>query len=189
MGGPYDGPTYLHPLLIVPSGDIQVVVTKIGDIDLEVRRPDGHAEVSFLDVRDGQMGVRARFHRAASAGAAKMVIRHRLAGTEHRFDAETHAEGGMLTWEVDVEQLIARLGDADAIWDLYVTQDGGSTLRLAGLLDDIAAKKRVVRFPAIMARRGGRCRVRPYYNKWNGMSLRVSPLGEDEAHTKSGEAR
>ncbi|MFR9673946.1 hypothetical protein [Streptomyces sp. TR06-5] len=57
-------------------------------------------------------------------------------------------------------------------WELWLRTSAGSPVRLARILDDVADKHRVLRYPA---QRSGAAAVTPYWSEANDLALRVTP--------------
>jgi hypothetical protein len=184
-GGPLESNAYLHPLLIAPDGDLQVYITDSGNVSFEVRPRRPHLEVREVRLAGGRLLVTGRPHRALLAGSATVVVAQRSGTTRYEFPAEV--SDGVLRWEIQIGRLLDVVGLQQQIWDLFVTGRDGGSWRVAGLLDDIRRKASVVSFPAHAVAVGEEgWRLRPYYTRHNGLSLRVRPYAAEQGGTAPG---
>lgn len=156
-------------------------VTKDGRLAVRAWLRSTHAEAGRVDFPGGSMTVSARlFGVRLGEGAAASL--HRRGGDGAVREIALRPEGERdLTFTVGHRDLPADGGrsvtdpapDVPEIWDVYVRPAAGASLiRVARLLDDLADRKTVFVYPAVML---GGVTARPYYTVDNDLAVEVSP--------------
>lgn len=128
-----------------------------------------HVEASEVSVAEGVMTVRGRLHGALLATEPRLEVRSRGTG-EVAASVPVTAVGPQFTARIPLRDLDVRSGED--FWLLWLRPgDGEPTVRVARILDDIADKRHVVRYPAVPLACGGYA-LRPCYTGDNDLAVR-----------------
>lgn len=139
-----------------------------------------HAEAGEVAVSDGVMTVRGRLHGETLAPGAQLELRARE-GHEVALSVPLTLDGPRFSARVSLRDLQTR--DGEDFWMLWLRPgEGLSEVRVARILDDIADKRYVVRYPAVPFARG-ELAIRPGYTGDNDLALR------SEKHLSVAESR
>ncbi|MFJ8611656.1 hypothetical protein ACIRH0_31325 [Streptomyces sp. NPDC093675] len=129
-----------------------------------------HAEAGELRIREGELRVRGRMYCTGLAEDAYAEVRER-GGPRSVLRADVSGSAADFGFTVPYAPL------APGLWDLWLRPagEGGPRVRLARLLDDVADKKPVFRYPRAAVRaEHGAVEAWPYYTVDNDLSVTVS---------------
>lgn len=132
-----------------------------------------HAEAGDLCVGDGGLSVRGRVYGTGLAPDAYAEVSER-GGPEAVLRAEVTCREAEFGFTVRYAPL------APGIWDLWLRPAGeeGPRVRIARLLDDVADKEPVFRYPRAAVRaEHGEVEAWPYFTVDNDLSVTVSAVG------------
>lgn len=159
--------------------------TKFGNLALRSWLRGPHAEAGDILVTPEGLTVSGRLYGAVPAAGARVEARARR--TPEVPDAEPVAvavplsvEGPEFTFTLPYEELAGRWERGSEPWDLWLRPaEGARPVRIARLLDDVADKKQVFRYPALPVHcDAGQVRVGPYYTLDNDLAIRVAGPAE-----------
>jgi hypothetical protein len=146
-------------------------VTRDGYLALRAWLRTAHAEVEGVHVTDRSMTVRARLHGATLGEAPAVLLRvRRGGGTERTVVPVAEKDGRGFSFTVDYGELAGDAGPGSRVWDLFVRVDGGTSVRIGRLLDDVADRRDIFVLPAAVI---GGAVVRPHYTVDNDLSVRA----------------
>ncbi|MEV7030118.1 transferase [Streptomyces sp. NPDC093272] len=144
-------------------------VTRDGHLAVRTWLRTAHAEVEAVHVTDRSMTVRARLHGATLGAAPAVRLRVRGGGgTERTVVPATEKDGRGFSFTVDYGELAGDTSAGNRVWDLSVTIDGETSVRIGRLLDDVAERKDIFVLPTAVI---GGAVVRPYYTVDNDLSI------------------
>ncbi|MCW7942966.1 hypothetical protein AAW14_13145 [Streptomyces hygroscopicus] len=132
-----------------------------------------HAEAGDLRIDGGELRVSGRVYGTGLAPEAYAEVRAR-GGRKSVLRADVTARETEFGFTVPYAPL------APGIWDLWLRPAGerGPRVRIARLLDDVADKRPVFRYPKAAVRaEHGEVEARPYYTVDNDLSVTVSAVG------------
>jgi hypothetical protein len=132
-----------------------------------------HAEAGDLCIDEGELRVSGRVYGTGLAPDAYAEVRER-GGPKSVLRADVTGRETEFGFTVRYAPL------APGIWDLWLRPAGerGPRVRIARLLDDVADKKPVFRYPKAAVRaEHGKVEARPYYTVDNDLSVTVSAVG------------
>ena len=137
-----------------------------------------HAEVERVEVADDAITVTGTT--PARAGEVALVAASRSDKSE--LSRPVERDGESFTARIETAALV-RAGEPD-VWDLRL-RAGDERLRLGGHFDGILDKRAVIRYPARAVVVGDAARrLRPYYTRENRLSVRSTPITQEEARRK-----
>ncbi|GAB2609041.1 hypothetical protein GCM10027168_47560 [Streptomyces capparidis] len=146
--------------------------TKEGNLTVRAWLRQEHAEAGALQVREAAVTVRAELFNAVPGPGGAAVARCREQRGLTVESPVTALAGGGVSFSVDYGSLLDARPGAPCAWDLFVRPaEGAALVRVARLLDDVADRKQVFRYPA---RTVEGATVRPYYTISNELSLEVT---------------
>ncbi|GAA2393663.1 hypothetical protein GCM10010420_18230 [Streptomyces glaucosporus] len=151
--------------------------TKYGNLSVRSWLRWPHAEVGEIWPEDGGVTVRGRLYGAPLASGARLEARPRRAAGPVVTGPVDPAEGPGFTARLEYGDL-AREREAGDDWELWLRPGADAEpVRVARILDDIADKQKIVRYPARPAGGGkegdGGLLARPYYTGANDLSVRL----------------
>ncbi|WP_055492621.1 hypothetical protein [Streptomyces sp. TP-A0356] len=132
-----------------------------------------HAEAGEVHIDEGELRVSGRVYGTGLAPEAYVEVRAR-GGPNAVLRVDVTARDTEFGFTVPFARL------APGIWDLWLSPAGeqGPRVRVARLLDDIADKKPIIRYPKASVRaEHGEVEARPYYTVDNDLSVTVSAMG------------
>ncbi|MGW1161071.1 hypothetical protein ACWD5Q_25760 [Streptomyces sp. NPDC002513] len=132
-----------------------------------------HAEAGDLRIGEGELRVSGRVYGTGLAPGAYAEVRER-GGPRSVVRADVTAREAEFGFTVPYAPL------GPGIWDLWLRPGGaaGPRVRIARLLDDVADKKPVFRYPKAAVRaEHGEVQAWPYYTVDNDLSVTVSAVG------------
>ncbi|MER6358340.1 hypothetical protein ABT186_42810 [Streptomyces sp. NPDC001634] len=132
-----------------------------------------HAEAGDLHIDEGELRVSGRVYCTGPAADAYAEVRER-GGPKSVLRADVTAQETEFGFTVSYAPL------APGIWDLWLRPAGeeGPRVGIARLLDDVADKKPVFRYPrAVVRAEHGEVEAWPYYTVDNDLSVTVGAVG------------
>ena len=164
------------------KGIVSIVPYQTVDKYLALRvwnRPE-HAEAGDITFGDGKIKVAGQLYGfRPKNGEVQVLARLRNDKTkELTFPVELDEATGAFGFTIPCEEPTPhRVTDHD-VWDLWLTRDGGTPLRIARYLDDVHARKTGWVYPVTVVEGTvrGDVRVRPYYTVDNELSFNVVDL-------------
>ncbi|WP_415948895.1 hypothetical protein [Streptomyces sp. KLOTTS4A1] len=144
--------------------------TKSGDLAVRAWHRAPHAEAGAVLVGARGLDVEGRLFAAGFGAQAHVECVHR-AGEAEALRAEVRVEGTGFTARIEYGEL------APGTWDLWLRPSGaqGPRIRIARLLDDIADRKPVFRYPVRRVDGAyGPVSAEPYYTVDNDLSVSVN---------------
>ncbi|MEU8710171.1 hypothetical protein [Streptomyces sp. NPDC048565] len=149
-------------------------VTKDGRLAVRAWQRATHAEAGRIVLGDDSMTVTARlFGARLGEGAAVSLVRRGQASAVRK--AALRAEDGQdFSFTIDCRELAPASGEP-VVWDMFVhPATDAPRIRVARLLDDVADRKGVFVYPAVVL---GGVSARPYYTVDNDLSVEVTSSG------------
>ncbi|MPY44252.1 hypothetical protein FNH04_31405 [Streptomyces phyllanthi] len=144
--------------------------TKHGNLTVRSWLRAPHAEAGELDVREDELGVRARVYGTVLAPEAYVEV-------ESRHESVPVIRTGLTSGNPDFHFTVEYTALRPGLWDLWLRPAGepGPRVRIARLLDDIADKKPIFTYPRVTAETEfGAVTARPYYTKDNDLTVKVT---------------
>ncbi|GAA2438663.1 hypothetical protein [Streptomyces macrosporus] len=152
--------------------------TKYGNLSVRSWLRWPHAEVGEIWPVDGGVTVRGRLYGAELAPDARLEARPRRAKAPTVTGPVTSTDGPGFTARLAYDEL-AREREAGEEWEVWLRPGADAEpVRVARILDDIADKHRILRYPAQPVAGGagdedGELWARPYYTGANDLSVRL----------------
>ncbi|MFI6939701.1 hypothetical protein ACIBI4_10535 [Streptomyces sp. NPDC050418] len=150
--------------------------TKFDNLAVRAWQRAPHAEAGELSIGAEQLTVRGRLFGAAVGAGADVELVHR-AGETGPLSAEVTADGTEFSATLTYKEL------RPGTWDLWLRPAGteGPRVRIARLLDDVADKKQVFRYPARRIDGAyGPVDAGPYYTTDNDLAVKVAAASDAE---------
>lgn len=145
-----------------------------------------HAEVSEASVAEGVLTVRGRLHGAVLTKTARLELRAPDA-KKPVLSVRVIQAGPGFSAQLPLRELHAHEGED--FWTLSLKPGGGvPEVRVARILDDIAEKRNVVRYPTVPDAWGGRA-VRVCYTGDNDLAVRREELLPLSGHRRAADSR
>lgn len=130
-----------------------------------------HAEARYLHLGDGALALGGRLYGAETGGSARLEARRRTAGGTEVVSVAVTGDGGDFRCTLPYTELTA-----PGEWDLWLCTEPGASVRVARILDDVADKDRVLRYPPQrLGDHTGRT-VTPFWTGANELALRMAVL-------------
>lgn len=147
-----------------------------------------HAEARYLHLGDGGLALGGRLYGAELGPSARLEARWRADDPAGRTAAGPGAAPGTVSVAVTGRgadfrctlPYAALTGPGE--WDLWLRPGPGAPVRVARILDDVADKDRVLRYPPQRLDDGTGRTVTPYWTGSNDLALRLGgpgPVGRD----------
>ncbi|MEV7419252.1 glycosyltransferase [Streptomyces sp. NPDC089919] len=152
-----------------------------GTLDLRVWVRATHAEVAAVELTEEGAVITVGLWPPRDPDRVTVLARPRRDGGPAVALPVRSADGPGLRFALSLRELAQQGGAAHGDWDLYVTGEGFTTARVAGLTGDCADRSAVYRYPPLdlTDTPRGAVRARLYYTADNGLSCEVTePVAE-----------
>lgn len=155
-----------------PPGTVVVPYADKGVFGIRVWRRDRFAEVDRVRSDGSGLTITGRLIGAISTGHLRCLARHRQQpDVTHEVGVDVDVDGFSATIPLTTIAGDSRPGD---LWDLWL-DSGDERIRISRLLDDVAHRKSVQRYPVIAVTAPQPTWLQPYFTVGNDLSIRVKP--------------